>query len=353
MEQVHICLNQIVSALVSAMETAGLNYAVLRNYDHYPHFSHDLDLVMAYVDVPRFRTLSGAIAEREGWDFVTECDHWARSPELVHNIHVFRFYKKNPQIMLQVDLFHGFLVWGVPLYDEGALLTGTVQDQKRCFTHIDPAKENLFRILQIHSLLERSDAADKVERYRSAVLAFMRKHGAALRAELRARFGVFGEKSLEALEAGLMSVFATCVTRAKMYYFIRFLGRHPLAGLSALLARAGDYVRLFYMCQCGFVLRVARGDDSAYRKFTDALDILVSSRILPQWSDAEADKRRITWRERKIMERGGIVVKWTRPEETDISISFDDTPTTLSTRLISLLVARHPALFQRSSSDLE
>ena len=105
-----------------------IDYAVLRNYEQYPDFGHDIDLVVRWSDLPRWKQLAMACAVDHGWAVLAECGHWARSSSRIHNIQILRFYSQHPPQYLQVDAFHSFLVLGLPLFDEDTLLSERIWD---------------------------------------------------------------------------------------------------------------------------------------------------------------------------------------------------------------------------------
>ena len=81
----------MVYALFDALNRAELPYAVLRNFEAFPYFGHDVDLAVRDTDLPALRTIFESIAQEQGWDAVTECHHWAQSKRKAHQIQVFRF----------------------------------------------------------------------------------------------------------------------------------------------------------------------------------------------------------------------------------------------------------------------
>ena len=87
-----------------------------------------------------------------------------------HRIESFCFHHVADNAYLPVDLFHGLLLWGLPVFSEQELLSGRVRDESGAFMEIDPAIENLERILQVHALQARGGNAG-LAAYRSRVLA--------------------------------------------------------------------------------------------------------------------------------------------------------------------------------------
>ncbi len=204
-------MSGMVPALFERLEQSGLRYVILRNYEQLfdgpsqnPGQAHgqatDIDLVIATGDIPRWRKIAVSLAEDFGWDALTECDHFTQSHKHEHHIEIFRYYSHGDQCFLQVDLFHSYLIWGLPFLTEDELLTGRVSDQQRGLTRIDPVKENTFRLLQIQGLIGYKHSTAKIARYRDRILRFDREHGRAFREFLNKSFGGCYEQILDALE---------------------------------------------------------------------------------------------------------------------------------------------------------
>ena len=127
-----------VAGLFLELERRGVRYAVLRNYECLPvvrrdddsGVATDIDLVVDSADLPLWREAAASFAKQGGWHALTECDHWTQSGAREHHVEVFRFYRFSPPEFLEVDLFHGYFVWGVPLFDEQRLLAGNGRDRK-------------------------------------------------------------------------------------------------------------------------------------------------------------------------------------------------------------------------------
>ena len=342
---------ELVSFLFSTLERDGIRYAVLRNYEQFPHFGHDVDLVMNRRDIPRWRKIAIAAANREGWDVLTECDHFALSPVRDHNIEVFRFYRISPPAYLQFDLFHGFLVWGLPLFDEAALLESRKRHQHQPFTTIDPVIENLFRLLQIEKLAGLGRSRDKVERYRDRVLQFCGSREDTLRRAVREAFGQTGLRALTHLQNGDLSAFGKAMRRGKLHWVLRHAARHPFRTIKTLVARLIDQSRTRRTRQCGFVLHICASDTVQQKRLFDTLDALVRSNVLHEWTADAAWERQVQGFERDVMLRCGLVVKWEEAREIAVldlgSITTDDD---LIKRIIEHLIDRHRILCRREAT---
>lgn len=340
--------DKLVTALFAELEDKGIDYAVLRNYERFPSFSHDVDLVMHTEGIPRWREVAREVADKEGWDVLTECDHWAKSSVRHHNIEVFRFYKFSPYSYLQVDLFHGFPIWGLPLYNERQLLQSKTKSRDARFNHITPLMENLFRMLQIQRLMQKNGSNEKIERYRARVLSYCQDNEQELITALRDEFASSGEGVLCALRSNDMRGFTKKMRLAKVYFFLHYLLIHPVEVVRNIFVRAGDYLRLYMIRQCGFVLKVHSANETERKRLIQGLDLLVEAQILYMWIDRDADKARVTWKEHKIMERGGLVIKWAGEDRSEVILDKYPSTEEVADRIMHILIDRHTVKFRRN-----
>jgi len=79
-------IENTVATLFGALERREIRYAVLRNYEMFPALQSspgtphtDIDLVVDSRDLEQFRELLAEIAQDDGWDVLSECDHWTQS----------------------------------------------------------------------------------------------------------------------------------------------------------------------------------------------------------------------------------------------------------------------------------
>ena len=347
-------LADITAELFRRLERNKLRYAVLRNYERFPHLCSDVtdhaltdvDLVMDSDDVPAWRNLALSLAEDCGWDVLTECSHFCVSRIPEHRIDIFRFYRLSPPACLQVDVFHGFLLWGVPFIGEEELLESRFPDAQLKLTRISCSTENVLRMLQLHSLLAEHAREDKLERYRFKVLQQAASDHAGFRQELRAAFSTPGEKALEALNRGDWAGFRNAMRNGKTVFLARFCLKHPLRTAHCTYERFRDHFVRFITRQCGFVLNCYAPSDRERTVLETALDDLKVKKILPAWTKHGADRRSITWPEHRVMERGGVALKWCEEGRgVDVGQAADERE--LTSLVLWLLINRHPALYRR------
>jgi hypothetical protein len=131
-----------VTDVFARLEASGFRYALMRNHQAFPRFEHDIDLVLDSRQMPAWRALVASVAEQQGWDAVSQCRHWATSSYRHHNIESFLFYTDAGRACLQIDIFHGFLVLGLPLLDAHGLLQYAAHDA-RGFSRLQAPVENL------------------------------------------------------------------------------------------------------------------------------------------------------------------------------------------------------------------
>ncbi len=302
--------HQATEALFSALKSAELRYAVLRNYDQYPDFGHDIDLILHQQDLPAFRTLITKLATEENWHQLTECHHWAKSASPHHRIEVFRCYLTESEY-LQVDLFHAFLLWGLPLLNEHDLLANNMKDE-RGFTRIHHHHENMFRMLQIHRLTG-INAHEKIQRYQQRIIDHAEAQGTAFTEALMQTFGIKAVQALQALKVNDHQAFIKCIADMKKAYLLNQLLQKPFYTIHHLWNRFVDLIQFNYLSPCGQTLPIQQstGTESLFQ----ALDTLKNCFAISQW----AVYNQLTAKERqRILERGGIVVQLQRLSQPEI-----------------------------------
>lgn len=341
-----------VEALFLALEEAGLRYALLRNFEQFPQFGHDMDLVMHQADVAAWREIAVAVARRFHWDAVTECRHWAQSLEPLHHVHVFRFYRRAPIAFLEVDCFHGYTLWGLPLTGEQTVLAGRQRESAGRFTHVDPCDEHGAHLLQMRRLMRFAHTEAKMARYRDKILRFYDAQPQAFRAWLTRVYGPAGLAALKALSEGNYRQFGVCMTRVQRDVLRHRLTRAPLTSLRQMGARVLDLAWTYGHNPCGFVLPVHAPLEGDRATLFTALDVLTRSNVLIGYTAQRAQRRGLCWSERQMMERGGAILRWAREDSPNVFwVAPGESQDGLVQRLMQRCIARHPALWARGSCD--
>lgn len=344
-----------VADLFRRLEEQRLAYAVLRNYENLPGLrgggrtrNTDIDLVVETRDMPRLRELLATLAAEFGWDVLTECGHYARSQVRHHNIEVFQFYRTSPVEYLQVDVFHGFLVWGLPFMEEEEMLRGRQYDPVLGLTHIDPLKEQIFRLIQIHGLGQSARTAVKRERYRGKIDAFREHREQEFLASVRRYFGPFGVDAVTALRDGDTRRFIRAVSLGKTHFFARYALRHPVSALMQVAERRRDSRSRFHGDPCGSILTVNADTGPARSRFEAAMDRLIELNVFDEWLQ-KSWSRELTHREQDVLEQGGLLVSWTNGEHASIVVEDDDDPAGIAAKVLNACLHRHPALYVNRS----
>lgn len=347
---------QTVTELFRRLENEQVTYALLRNYEQLPELrggdltrNTDIDLVVASDELPRVRELLAQLAADCGWDVLTECEHFQRSRARHHNIEIFQFYRFAPLDYLQVDVFHGYLTWGLPLMNEEEMLRGRVHDRARGLTHIDPLKENTFRIVQIHGLGRSARTANKRARYRSKLEAFAQNREADFCNFIRRIFGPFGVRALAALRSRDESAFYRALPLGKAWFFLRYALRHPAATLWQVGERFRENRARFETNPCGLLLPVHTATKRAQARFELAMNTLIDLNMLDEWADESSDESRE--RCSQILEQGGIVVRWTDRTSASVVVESDDDPNEVCVGVLGHYTSRHRALYSRQDVE--
>ncbi len=344
-------MNPTIAELFRRLEDSGIRYVILRNWEglfeassEYGNKATDVDLVIASEDIPRWREIAVSLARDFAWDALTECPHFTRSRERAHHIEIFRFYRHSDGAFLQVDLFHAYLVWGVPFLSEAEMLEGRAYDSKHALTRIDPLKENAFRLLQINGLIPWQHSAEKIERYRRRVLAFAAEHEVEFEQFLERCFPGSCARLLDALRRQDFVQFRRVVRRAKWDFVRRNSGR----ALGLISARVLEARKRYFSDPCGCVLRVHTENAEARSRLIGVFDELKRLNFIDLWVATRSAflVRRVAIDAR---EQGGLVVRWSRRDGAQVVVCGDETTGEIRRKLVDVLVRRHRALYSVAS----
>lgn len=348
-----------VAELFGRLEQRQLPYAVLRNYEFFPDLrggdrtrNTDIDLVVRRSELPQFREVLISIAADYGWDLLTECGHFGRSRVRHHNIEVFQFYRTSPLEYLQVDVFHGLLVWGLPFMDEEQLLHGRRHDPVRGLTHIDPLKEQTFRLVQIHGLGQSERTASKRERYRRKIDAFRETHDREYLETLGRYFGRFGAEAAAALRAGDAAAFNRAVGMGKRHFCLHYALRHPASALLQVAERRRESRLRFNTDPCGCALAIHAGSSKARARFGAAMDVLIELNVIDEWVQKTSSSS-LNEGEQDVLEQGGVLVRWTDRASAALAIEAGDDPRGIAIQVLKACAGRHPALYVKHTAAVQ
>lgn len=346
-------IENTVGSLFHMFEARGIRYAVLRNYELFPAIQTaaatphtDVDLVVDSRDLNEFRAVLAEIAEEDGWDLLTECDHWAQSKIRHHNIEVFRFSRACPLEYLQVDVFHGVLVWGLPVSDEQQMLAGRIHDYERGLTRLNPLNENIHRVLQIHGLYP--GARRKRTRYREKLLAFRAANREEFDRGVRALFSGLGVRAVDALERHDSLSFQRHMSVGRLWFALRFALRHPGRIPSYLISRLRENIQRYFTRQCGAVVPMLVRDEAQRQTVREIMDELVRNSFMDEWREHEAGAR-VSLSDHVEMEQGAIIIEWSKGGGRSLDLrSIHDRSRTIDA-ILRVLAQRHRQLYVKAA----
>ena len=335
-----------VTDFFARMNADRVDYALLRNYELYPHFGHDIDLIVHWSDLPRWRAIASLCAADHGWSALTECDHWAQSGSREHAIHILRFYLLSPLNYLQIDAFHSFPLLGLPLLDEDALLRGRVWDT-RGFYRVDERVENFFRLFQIARLAGYSGTEERLKKYGQQALRFWDESRNL--SDFGAGMGLPDLASvLESLRKDDFRRFKRQVDRQKRRWWIRKMITRPWRGSKLLFDRLADYLRFFWLRPCGFTVSAFAPNREQRDRLEEILKRLVHANLVPEFTAGGSRKKR-----RRVLERGGIVLEWRPAERAEVNLEAAVSDESVIAQLMTLTLERHPRILDRREAGGE
>ena len=336
-----------VKAIIRELEGNNLSYVVARNYENYPDFGHDLDLFYEGA-VSAFEAIAIIVSSEFGWDLVTYCDHWSKSSISEHNIDVFRFYHIPTGEYLQVDLFRGFLVLGIPLMTSKEIIRSRERHRSGLFYSPNILIENIFRLLQINSLVGNKNAKDKVIRYKNRVLECYKKDSKGL-LECSKNLGLnYTKESLEYLKSNDYKKFRFFMNKSKKEFFIQSLYRNPVLFIRRLSSRIAEYYRFFYADPCGFEVNIYVENQNLKKKVFDVLNYLKNSNFIENWLEVKS-KVIYTKKERKLLERAGVLIRWVNyTGDGVICINKDEKDSGIYLKIQNRIIFRHKVIYEKN-----
>lgn len=335
----NLALNDFTESLFSSLMAEGIEYAILRNYSQFPDFDHDIDLVLSSKDLQNFRKILVSVAGRSEWEYLTECFHWSKSKARHQNIEIFRLYDSEPMVSMQIDIFHGFLLWSLPLFNEGGLLAERVLDSTGRFFHLNADVENLFRLLQVNSLLSSEAEPIKAVKYISRILDHANEVDGRFLDLIGQHFGPAGRTALLSLMSNDVRGFRRSMWHAKLFYLNRIVLSQPSVFFKSIVERLKDLVRLFWTEPCGQVLWVHKDTENA-EQLDSCMASLANAKVISKWTMQGASRPTLSWPERRVLERGGLVIKWAERRECDVELAATD-PSRL---IFERVVQRHQSI---------
>jgi hypothetical protein len=319
------------------MNAEGVEYAILRNYEFFPKFGHDIDLVVRWSNLSKWKEIAKSCAVDYEWSTLTECNHWARSSSHEHCVQTLRFYRMPSEEYLEFDAFHALLILGLPFADEDLLLRDRIWDE-RGFYRINARTENLFRLFQIASISTLKGTEEKLMRYRDRALLFW-DTSTDLTA-FAASTGLSGiATAMEFLRSKDFRSFKSQIDRQKKAWWIGWMGAHPLRGIKITFDRLVDYLRLFWLSPCGFRVRVFAGDEGQRRQLEQIMKQFRSTNFIHAFT-ASSNLRERLW----VLERGGIVVDWVPEKRAEVIMGPGTNQEAAIAKLLALIVDRHPRI---------
>jgi len=326
--------------IIGQMNRENIQYAVLRNYEEYPEFGHDIDLVVSMKDLSRWAGIVRECALANGWSAVTMCEHWAQSTFPEHTIQILRLYTESPVQFLQIDAFHSFLIVGCPLFDEATLLRGRVWDE-RGFYRIDEEAENVIRLLQIAKLVGRDGPSKKVERYRNRLLAFTERREGNPFPSIESSLSPLSVP-LSLLKSGRLQRFKAELNKRKVGWLTRRMIADPLHISKLVMARLMDYGRMISMRPCGFVIHVWASDMGQRERLEIATAKLVNAHVVPLFSASRKKKVR-----RKVKSLGGVVFDYVSRDNAEMVIDRETADDEIEGALLHRMIERHPKICEQ------
>ncbi|WP_211828550.1 hypothetical protein [Kistimonas asteriae] len=340
--------SKFVLKLFSLLNDSGVEYAILRNYEKFPFFSHDIDLVIDSKKIDKCRSILITVCESLGWDYLTECDHWSKSSESTFHINVFRAYHFESNTYIQIDLFNSLILLGLPIWDQEYLIESREYNKNNNIYHINTSIQNIYRMFQVNKLLQnRKLYEDKIERYRELVLKYS-DYNQDFKNIVLQFFDQEMINAIEQLKNKNYKLFKKLMFRVRLKFFFKKIHSLKYKMLFVTFLRVNDYIRTYFTRQCGFIVNVYFSNAGDKNKLKAVLTNMQKEGFIYCWDFYKNNIQGIKDKH-KVMERGGIVFKKVEQKDSDLCVTNETTLDDLRANLMKLLVNRHMVIFKKCS----
>jgi hypothetical protein len=334
-----------ISELINQLDKRKINYAIMRNYENFPSVGNDLDLVIDPLKLDEFRKLAIELASQFGWEHLTECSHWSGSKVDAQNINVFRYYRLTPREGFQIDLFHGFLLWGIPLFNANQLLIDRKRDRKDQFYTISELYETVIKIFQIAALIKASSDSKKINRYLDKVKDYYKRENQKLCHFIRTKFNVDDCSVIDMLIDQKFDIFKQKISEIKRLYIYQIFKKQKLELIPIVFNRIIQLANLYFFDPCGFLVKVYGKNSANWDVLKKVLSEFKNSKLLYTYLICKNDYKCSKLNVQKILERGGIVFIEVQSEsKSDLNID-NCNENDIAEFLYSQLVSNHKKLY--------
>lgn len=208
-----------------------IDYCILRNFEQFPNFSHDIDLYVneKHLNSAR-RLLCDAFNKRKF--YIGEISAFDNSLQSLHNIKIFRIYNYDTKEMLQIDFFTGFSIFAQPIIV--FQLSEKIYCDKICNYVLNSSEAALINLFQLSKRLgdpKKFNAYhENVQRNRLSVLDKLERVGVK-------------KKNIDKLNSCLdqnkvEDCIVSCVNAVKKDILLASFLRNPMVSFFNLVSRA-------------------------------------------------------------------------------------------------------------------
>jgi hypothetical protein len=111
--------------------------------------------------------------------------------------------------------------------------------------------------------------------------------------------------------------------------------------------RSMDYLRLFWLRPCGFVVRAFANDEVQRKRLEQVVKRLAEANFLLAFTFSRDFKER-----QRVRERGGIVVEWAAKERADVVMNAHLDEEQVAAMLVTLIIERQPQSSRSKNSNM-
>lgn len=298
-----------VELLIRKIEEKNLKYTIARNYETYPDFNNDLDLFYDS-DLSLFEEIARQVCIQCGWDYLKSCRQFSGSIIQEHNIFIYYFVSKQSLEKFQVDLFCGFLVYGIPLLSSTQIVEQRQRHKSNNFYIPNVSHESLIRIFQINKLYLTSGYITKklhryIERFKSQIamnncdnfIAFVNRQHIK-----------FPKQTLALLLNDQLFLFSKSMKKIKRDFLLTQFLSYPTYSLRCIISRVVFYIKVFWMNSPGSLAILYYNSNADLTIIHSSLKSLEASFIFSKCVQSFNYYFMYSPSARKILERNGCII---------------------------------------------
>ena len=339
-------------SIIKEFNNKKIHYGLARNYEKYPNFDHDIDFFSSE-HVEKIKKILINVAKKNDWDSLTHNIYFRNHLNNKAGIDTFHFYKyKNRKYeVLHLDFFRENLVIGLPFIKASNIKMN--KHAKKEFFHINLNTENTIKLLTLNShisnqnLFQKEYIKKKIKLYKSKIINFYSKN--LKNDEIKKKNKLFFEtQAVEFLKINNLKMFSFYINASRLLFFTKSFFLNPFSFFLNIFSRIIFFINIFFLNQPGLLINFYLDDKKQKKKVFNILNRLKSKNFIFTWKKKKF-RSILTFEERKILERKGVVISFlSKPEKNHILIKKEYKLKKISELIIDMLIKKNQIIYKKN-----